>query len=162
VIFRDVMERFPTVPGGHNNLGFVQIALGRGNEALQSFLRANELGYVYPEISMANIATALFSQGNYANALGVFDSCLRQQIVRSTGILYGLSSGAPFPVALASAGDYVGLMALNAAWAAARAGESDRARSYLDEVRTSALAKGTDERGQQVTASITALDAILP
>lgn len=158
-IFRDVIERFPTVPGGYNNLGFVRLAKRDAVGALRSFIRARELGYEYTEIGFANIGCAVYLAGDYKAALRFFDTCLQQAALRSTGMLFGINGEDLFPIVYKSVAEYVGLMSLNAAWSASKAGASDRVGQLLDASRSSTLATRDDDAGRAYNASVRALES---
>jgi hypothetical protein len=160
-IFRDVVTRFPTVPGGYNNLGFVRLAQGDARGALQSFVKARELGYEYTEITFANIACAMYLAGDYKAASQLFETCLEQPALRATGMLFGINDESLFPVAYKSVGEYVNLMSLNAAWSALRVSARDRALQLLNAARTSSLAARDDDSGRSYMQSIRSLDARL-
>lgn len=160
-IFRDVVARFPTVPGGYNNLGFVRLARRDATGALQSFMKARELGYEYTEISFANIACAFYLSGDYKSAARFFETCLDQAALRATGMLFGINGENLFSVGYKSVAEYVGLMSLNAAWSAWRVGTIDRAAQLLNAARASSLATRDDGGGRAYTQSIRSLDAEL-
>lgn len=130
-IFRDVATRFPKVPGGHNNLGFVLLGKGEAAEAIREFEQSKELGFGQSQLTEANIAAAEYLLGNATTALAIFRACLQQSSVPSPSVLFGISSSGLFPVALHSASDYVALMMLNAGWSASKTGDIEAARDYV-------------------------------
>lgn len=138
-LFREVLSRFPALAGGHNNLGFVQLARNNVAAAKASLLKARELGYPRPEINDANIAAALYLEGDVKAALELFETCLRERVFRIGAMLFGIDREGIFNVYVASAADYVSLMALNACWSARALGDRDAARRYLVTAKLSEL-----------------------
>jgi tetratricopeptide (TPR) repeat protein len=128
--FRSAIGRAPTLPSAHNNLGFVLLAKGDAEGALVALAEARRLGYPQNEISDANIGCALYRAGKSGAALKVFVDCLETHIFRGPATLFGIGSADLFPVHLESAAGYVALIALNAAWSAARAGDIEAKIRY--------------------------------
>ncbi|MHB8630514.1 MAG: tetratricopeptide repeat protein [Candidatus Limnocylindria bacterium] len=156
-IFKEVTERFPQEPGGHNNLGFVLLSVGDAAAALDAFQRARELGYPQDEISDANVASALYLTGDASAAAEMFADCLRTHVFGTPATLFGIGAKGLFPVQLNSAAEYGALMALNAAWSSMRAGDAARATHYLGVARTSELLSREDV-GALLAASVNELE----
>jgi len=155
-IFRDVVARFPRIAGGHNNLGFVLLAKGDAEDALEAFTEATRLGYTQSEITTANMACAVYLMGEAKAALDLFEHCLQREIFRSRATLFGINGRRLFPVELGSAADYVALMQLNAAWSAAQAKDLHKAAEYIRAVSITELARRPDAGGKEMADSIVA------
>jgi hypothetical protein len=138
-IFRDVVERFPSNPVGHNNLGFVRLGRGDPRSALGEFVQAMKLGFWLQAITDANIGCALYALGAWEDALRLFQDCLRTQQPATRATLYGIGPEGLFWMSLNSAADFVALMSLNAGWAAYRAGDRAGAGHYLAAARLAEL-----------------------
>jgi hypothetical protein len=159
-VFRDVTTRFPAYAAGHNNLGFVLLAQGDAEGALQSLQKARELDYGQREVLDANIACANYLRGDCAAAVALFQGCLRYGF-RGQAVLFGIDGDRLFPAQLNSASDYVALMMLNLAWSAYRAGDLSEASRHVDGARASDLARREDEGAANVAHSIESLKAQL-
>lgn len=155
--FRSLVDRFPRIAGGHNNLGFVLLARGEAAAAWAAFSRAKELGYPQNEIGDANMACALYLAGDAAGALRGFVDCLQTHIFSTPATLFGIGASGLFPVVLASAAEYASLMALNAAWSARGAGDAGATAHYLASARAGELSLRSDESGQHFVQSVDAL-----
>jgi hypothetical protein len=157
--FKILVDRFPNLPGGHNNLGFVLLARGEATAALEAFTKAKQLGYPQDEIGDANVACALYLAGDAAGALRGFVDCLQTHIFSTPATLFGIGASGLFPVVLASAAEYASLMALNAAWSAAGAGDASAAARYLASARAGELSLEGDETDRLFVESVNALGA---
>ena len=155
--FLDVVARYPTEAGGHNNLGFVMLAKDDARGALASFMKARELGYPQPEINEPNIACALYRLGDSRTAHEIFQQCLKGRIFRVPATLYGIDTSGLFPVQLNSAADYVSLMTLNAAWSALKSGDRPSADRHLQAAELADLAVRDDVGGRAFAESLRAL-----
>jgi len=160
-IFKDVTERFPQDPGGHNNLGFVLLASGEAAPAVEAFRKARELGYPQNEISDANLACAMYLLGESVTAADLFADCLRTHVFRTPAVLFAIGPDGLFAVQLNSAAEYGSLMALNAAWSSLRAGDTKAAAHYVGVARTSELLSRDDVR-LLLAASVDALEREAP
>jgi hypothetical protein len=160
-IFRDVVQRYPNVPGGHNNLGFVLLAKADAPGALGAFSRAEKLGYPQNEISQANIACAHYLAGDFAEAFQGFGDCLRNRRLTTIGTLFGVGPTGLFPVQLKSSADYAVLMALNSAWSAHRLGDEAATSHYLEGARAGDLTLSDDEGGRLVAESVRQLEVLV-
>ncbi|MGH2406456.1 MAG: tetratricopeptide repeat protein [Candidatus Limnocylindrales bacterium] len=160
--FRRVVNRFPMIATGHNNLGFVLLSKRDATGALEAFAKAKELGYVQDEISDANVACALYLSGDPAAALRGFADCLQTHLFRSTATLFGIGPSELFPVQLGSVGDYASLMALNAAWSAWAANDDSAADHYLASARTADLGLRPDETGRAFKESVDSIASKVP
>jgi len=156
-IFRDVVERYPNAPGGHNNLGFVLLSKGDAATALASFTKARELGYELTEVSYANYGTAVYLVGNYDLAVRLFEYCL-QQVFRGVATLFVINESKVFPIELHSASEYVALMTLNAAWSALKSGDPLRMTRHFEAARMLDLGKREDQGGRSFAESLAALE----
>lgn len=157
--FRTVVDRFPRIAAGHNNLGFVLLANGEATAALEAFARAKQLGYPQNEIGDANVACALYLAGDAAGALRGFVDCLQTHIFSTPATLFGIGASGLFPVVLVSAAEYASLMALNAAWSALGAGDTSATAQYLASAGAGELSFRSDETGQLFVESVNALGA---
>jgi tetratricopeptide (TPR) repeat protein len=155
--FRDVVARFPSDAGGHNNLGFVLLSAGKAAPAIEAFQRARELGYAYPELLDANIGCAHYLLGDLVSAQIFFEQCLRVHGFKAPqAVLFGIHGKRLFPVTLNAAAEYVALMMLNAAWTA-RQSDDAAARQYVEGAEASELRHREDESGKNFALSLEAL-----
>lgn len=155
--FRDVIARFPSDAGGHNNLGFVLLSAGHAAAALEAFQRARELGYMYPELLDANMGCVHYLLGDLESARTLFEQCLRIHGFKAAqAVLFGINGLQLFPVTLGAAAEYVSLMMLNAAWSA-RASDRAAARQYREAAEATELRLREDESGRNFALSLEAL-----
>lgn len=160
-IFQEVVDEFPEVANGHNNLGFVLLGQGEATAALAAFTRARELNYGQRGLLDANMACAHYLMGDGVAALIFFEQCLRTYGFQSPAFLYAINGSELFNVQLNSASDYVALMMLNAAWSALATGNRVEAERYLNGARAADLAQREDASGRNFALSIEALKAKL-
>ena len=158
-IFRDVVARFPGEPNGPNNLGFVLLYRGKAEEAMPLFENAHELGFTKTEIFEANVGCAMYALGDFGKALEAFQRCIRQNLFTGPATLFGISHKELFPLSLSSAGEYVSLMTLNAAWSALSANEQSVAAHYLAAARAAEVNLRHDVGGQRYVESVKRLEA---
>lgn len=129
-IFNDLAIRFPGSPDVQNNLGFTLLAQGQAGPALAAFQRAAEGRYQLKELLDANIACCQFLLGNHRAALEAFTGLLTARLQTSPVMLFLLGRTQARPVVLESPGDYLALMALNAARCEVTLGEPSNALRF--------------------------------
>ena len=123
--FTRLADKFPHSPDAHNNLGFTSLAAGRVDEALSSFQHAMQEGFRYPEFLQANIACCLYLKGQYEQAQKMFESLMRMRMSSPQAVLFALGRSSAKALVLQSPGDYLALMALNAARSALARGAKE-------------------------------------
>jgi hypothetical protein len=155
--FRAVTDRFPSLPGGHNNLAYILLSKADTKGALAELARARDLGYPQPEILNANVAAATYLDGDFTSARDQYIECFRSQIFRIPALLFGISESGLFSTYVQSAAEYAALMALNVAWSSHAAGDRVLAERYL--VAAETLASARASVAEPVVASLDALRA---
>jgi tetratricopeptide (TPR) repeat protein len=150
-LVRAVVDRYPSVAGGQNNLGFLLLIEGRYEEAQTHLERAAQLDYDLREVLDFNVACCRYALGDFGAALEGFRGCLAHPSI-SDAVLCVVTEEALNPIALTSAADYVALTALNAGWAALRGGARGQALEYL-QIARSGLQTASTERQEFVDRS---------
>jgi transcriptional regulator with XRE-family HTH domain len=144
-IFRSVVERFPDVAGGHNNLGFVLLAGGNFEEALSEFRRARTLGFKDEAILHANIGSCQYMIGMgsgpslapFEEALREYQAGLRNPMLGAGGaVLWAIDELRMFQVQVDTAAVYLSVAALGAAWSAFRLERLPLSHQFLQLLRT--------------------------
>jgi hypothetical protein len=156
-IFQEITTRFPSVPEGHNNLGFLVLGKREADIALEHFTRARALGFDRPELLDANVGCVYYLKGDPASGSSFFQRCLAVHLFRISAVLYGIEGDHLFQVWLNSAADYVSLMQLNAGWALLRSGQRADAARYLRAAEAADLGRHEDESGKNYSQSVEAL-----
>jgi hypothetical protein len=160
-IFEEVVEQYPEIAGGHNNLGFVLLAQDRANDALAAFSKARELGFAAPHLLDVNVGCAHYVRGDPSAAAIFFEQCLRIYGFEGRAYLFGIGESHLFPAHLTSASDYVSLLNLNLAWSMFRAGDRIATRRYFEGAQSAGLTRREDESGRGYAASLQALEKLI-
>jgi transcriptional regulator with XRE-family HTH domain/tetratricopeptide (TPR) repeat protein len=134
-IFRAVVEQFPTVPDGPNNLGFVLLANGDAGGALECFKKADEMGYTR-HLVLVNSGCAEYTANNFERALDRFEAAL-QQVSFEASLLFLIHDQRLVQVNLEGGADFAALCGINAAWSAFRLGRIQAAHGLLQAARSS-------------------------
>lgn len=146
-LLAEVTRAAPSLPAGHNNLGFVLLNQRRFDEALKHFREARRLNYEEPEILGVNMGCCLYGLQLWSDAKEEFAQCLQLPSPPPGGILCCIEEDEMFVLNLRSARDYVALVALNLAWCAFRLSQPDVSRDHAE------LAKRLAAEGSTVADS---------
>lgn len=137
-LFRALVDENPSWALARNALGFIMLAKGDGAAALEHFQTAQQLGAGIPDMLDVNVACCHYLLGHWQRALDDFEYALRTHTMSSPPIfLAAINEDGVVPVELATAGDYVALVALNAGWSAIRLRQIDAAQRHLRNCRAS-------------------------
>ncbi len=77
-IWRDTVEKIPTNPGAHNNLGTAYLALADYPRAIEEFTRAINIDPSFL-IAEHNLGTALFRAGRFGQAAACFEAVIQRR-----------------------------------------------------------------------------------
>lgn len=145
-LVRAVVERYPLVAGGHNNLGFLLLVDGRYEDALRHLQRASQLEFDEREVLDFNLACCRYALGDFTDALEGFAACLAKPLA-SDAVLCVIADQTLSALTLKSAADYVALCALNAGWSAVRGETRTRALDFLEIARSGRQTMSKDPQG---------------
>jgi len=129
-IFEKAATDFPNSADVHNNLGFTLMVARQPDRAIQAFAEAARLGYRQTELLQANRACCAYLSGAYEEALEGFQALLQSRFGSPFAVLCAIQADDLHPLWLKSSGDLVAMAALNAGWAASRAGHRHRAEQF--------------------------------
>jgi tetratricopeptide (TPR) repeat protein/transcriptional regulator with XRE-family HTH domain len=161
-IFQAATERFPNSSVAWNNYGFVLLTQGQYRQALGALQRAAELGPDDEAITLFNIACCHYMVGEYNLAFEGFRACMR--LTPPTRALLNIVDGKQVVrIDVRAAGDYMALVALNAAWSAFQAGNMRAVNEYRSIAATGDLTfRDTPSEGAFSKAATHLAEALNP